>query len=116
MQLGKDFQHPTFELSLFPIFHLINSRQRAIFLFRPTFCSALGRSLIVSGCLFPLLSPAIWVPASAGHLLPFILKAVAGLISCFLPLKAAGLFPIIKTGGGKSTEPFIQIKAADQGE
>ena len=41
---------------------------------------------------------------------------MACLISCFLQFKAVELFPIIKTGEGKNTEPFIQIKAADQGE
>ena len=41
---------------------------------------------------------------------------MACLISCFLQFKAVELFPIIKTGGGKNTEPFIQIKAANQGE
>lgn len=45
---------------------------------------------------------------------PFILKAMACLISCFLQFKAVGLFPVIKTGGEKNTEPFIQIKAASR--
>ena len=76
-----------------------------------------GGAGLYFGSLFPLLSLAIWVFASAGNFFsPFILKAMACLISCFLQFKAVELFPIIKTGEGKNTEPFIQIKAADQGE
>lgn len=115
LQLRKGSQHSVSGLRRFPIFHLINILQRAIFLFRPTFCSALGRSLIAFW--LPLLSPFSCHLgfASAGNFFPFILKAVACLVSCFLQFKAVGLFPIIKTGGGENTEPFIQIKAADQG-
>lgn len=113
--MRKGSQHSVSGLRRFPIFHLINILQRAIFLFRPTFCSALGRSLIAFW--LPLLSPFSCHLgfASAGNFFPVILKAVACLVSCFLQFKAVGLFPIIKTGGGENTEPFIQIKAADQG-
>lgn len=46
--------------------------ERAILVCKPTLCSALGRTPVYFGCLFPLLSLAIWVCASAGNLSPFI--------------------------------------------
>lgn len=70
-------------------------------------------------CIFIASSLSFLLPSGflpqRGTFPPFILKAMVCLISCFLQFKAAGLFPIIKTGGGKTLSPSFRSRQQIKG-
>lgn len=113
--IKKVFPTLVFELSLSPLsISLIDSRE--LLSYSGPLSAQPGEEL---DCIFIASSLSFLLPSGflpqRGTFFPFILKAMACLISCFLPFKAAGLFPIIKTGGGKTLSPSFRSRQQIKG-